>query len=69
MSWLTSLVGRNPLMLSRWVLCWIVVGMVCGLFAGLYWNVLQWCTHGLRQFEGPSWLTDKSGGEGRSSPW
>ncbi len=54
--WLTSLQARNPLTLSAWVLCWVLVGTVCGLFAGLYWNVLEWLTHGLRQFEGLSLL-------------
>jgi hypothetical protein len=35
---LFGLVKRNPLMLSRWVICWALIGIVCGLFAGLYWN-------------------------------
>ncbi len=26
------------------------------MFAGLYWNVLELLTHGLRQFEGPTLL-------------
>lgn len=53
MPWLTSLAGRNPLTLSRWVLCWVLVGMACGLFAGLYWNILELLTHELRQIQGP----------------
>ncbi|MBW4474360.1 MAG: chloride channel protein [Stenomitos rutilans HA7619-LM2] len=53
---LNSLVQRNPLTLSRWVLRWLVVGVVCGLFAGVYWNLLEWLTHGLRHFEGASLL-------------
>jgi H+/Cl- antiporter ClcA len=43
-------------MISRWVLCWALVGTVCGLFAGLYWNILELMTHVLEQFEGPSLL-------------
>ncbi len=43
-------------MISRWVLCWAMVGIVCGLFAGLYWNILQLMTHALEQFEGASLL-------------
>ena len=43
-------------MISRWVLCWAMVGIVCGLFAGLYWNILQLMTHALEQFEGTSLL-------------
>ena len=54
--WLASLAERNPLTLSRWVLCWVTVGTVCGLFAGLYWSVLELVSHRLRQFEGPSLL-------------
>ena len=53
---LFGLVERNPLMLSRWVLCWALVGTVCGLFAGLYWNILELITHVLEQLEGPSLL-------------
>ncbi len=53
---LFGLVKRNPVMISRWVLCWALVGTVCGLFAGLYWNILELMTHALEQFEGPSLL-------------
>ena len=53
---LFGLVKRNPLMISRWVLCWAFVGTVCGLFAGLYWNVLELMTHILEQFHGLSLL-------------
>jgi H+/Cl- antiporter ClcA len=53
---LFGLVKRNPLMLSRWVIRWAVVGTACGLFAGLYWNILELLTHVLEQFHGPSLL-------------
>ncbi len=53
---LSGLVKRNPLMISRWVLRWTVVGTASGLFAGLYWSVLEHLAHGLRQFQGPSLL-------------
>lgn len=47
-----DLVKRNPLMISRTVLRWALIGTVCGIFAALYWNVLEMLTHALRQFEG-----------------
>lgn len=53
---LFGLVRRNPLMISRWVLRWAVVGTVCGLFAALYWNVLELITHQLQRFNGLSLL-------------
>lgn len=53
---LFGLVKRNPLMISRWVFCWVVVGTVSGLFAGLYWNVLELLTHQLQRFTGLSLL-------------
>ncbi len=53
---LFGIVKRNPLMLSRWVLRWALVGTVCGIFAGLYWNILELITHVLERFEGPSLL-------------
>jgi H+/Cl- antiporter ClcA len=43
-------------MISRWVLRWAGVGTVCGLFAALYWNVLELITHGLQRFNGLSLL-------------
>jgi H+/Cl- antiporter ClcA len=43
-------------MLSSWVLCWTIVGTVCGLFAGLYWNILELMTRVLEQFNGPNLL-------------
>ncbi len=53
---LVGLVKRNPLMISGWVLRWAMLGSVCGIFAALYWNVLELITHVLRQFEGRSLL-------------
>lgn len=53
---LFGLVKRNPVMLSRWVIRWAVVGTACGLFAGLYWYILELITHALEQFTGPSLL-------------
>ncbi|HEY9726019.1 MAG TPA: chloride channel protein [Chroococcales cyanobacterium] len=53
---LFGLVKRNPLMISHWVLRWVVVGTACGLFAGLYWNILELMTGVLERFEGPSLL-------------
>lgn len=56
LSQLFGLVRRNPLMISRWVLGWAGVGTVCGLFAALYWNVLELITHALQRFNGLSLL-------------
>lgn len=53
---LSGLVKRNPLTISRWVFCWALVGTVCGIFAGLYWNVLELMTAAPEKFEGPSLL-------------
>ncbi|HEY9604602.1 MAG TPA: chloride channel protein [Allocoleopsis sp.] len=53
---LFGIVKRNPLMLSHWVLRWVIVGTACGLFAGLYWNILELMTGVLEKFEGPSLL-------------
>ncbi|MBP5975628.1 chloride channel protein [Brasilonema sp. CT11] len=47
---------RHPFMISRWVLSWAIVGTFCGLFAGLYWNLLELMTHGLQRFQGLSLL-------------
>jgi len=57
---LSSVAVRNPLVISHWVLRWAIVGIVSGLFAALYWNVLALMTHGLQVFEGPSSLSEKS---------
>jgi H+/Cl- antiporter ClcA len=31
---------RNPLVFTRWVLLWVALGIVCGLFASIYWIIL-----------------------------
>lgn len=54
--WLSRLSARNPLTLSRWVVCWAAIGVGSGLFAGLYWHVLELLTHVLRSFQGLSLL-------------
>ncbi|MGV0025990.1 chloride channel protein [Phormidesmis priestleyi] len=54
--WVSRLLARNPLTLSRWVFCWAAIGIGSGLFAGLYWNVLELLTHFLRSFHGISLL-------------
>ncbi|MBD2340295.1 chloride channel protein [Calothrix sp. FACHB-156] len=56
LSQLFGLARRNPLMISRWVLCWAAVGAASGIFAGLYWNVLELFIHKLQRFEGLSLL-------------
>ncbi|WP_208821759.1 chloride channel protein [Tolypothrix sp. PCC 7910] len=56
LSQLFGLARRNPLMISRWVLCWAAVGTASGIFAGLYWNVLELIVHKLQRFEGLSLL-------------
>lgn len=43
---------RHPLMISRWVLRWAFVGTVCGLFAGLYWNILVVLMEASHRFQG-----------------
>lgn len=55
-SWIRSLSERNPLTISRWVICWIAIGVASGLFAGLYWSILELLTHELRSFQGASLL-------------
>lgn len=55
-SWISKLARRNPLTISKWVLLWAIVGVVCGLFAALYWLVLEWITHRLEVFTGTSLL-------------
>ncbi|MEH2113308.1 chloride channel protein [Nostoc sp.] len=53
---LFGLVKRNPLMISQWLILWVAVGIAGGLFAALYWNVLEFLTHQLQRFEGFSLL-------------
>jgi H+/Cl- antiporter ClcA len=47
---------KNPFNISRWVLLWAIIGVVCGLFAAFYWLVLESITHRLEVFTGPSLL-------------
>lgn len=47
---------KNPFNISRWVLLWALIGVVCGLFAAFYWLVLESITHRLEGFTGPSQL-------------
>jgi len=54
-AWIAAELRRNPLTI-RWVLLWSVLGLVCGLFAALYWLVLEWMIHGLEAFTGYSLL-------------
>jgi len=51
-----SRLARNPLVLSHLVLPWIIVGIVSGLLAGLYWNILGLMTRSLQVYEGSSLL-------------
>ncbi|HLO48347.1 MAG TPA: chloride channel protein [Kamptonema sp.] len=53
---LSGILKRNPLMISRWILRWAIVGTVCGLFAALYWNVLEVMIQFLERFQGPALL-------------
>lgn len=53
---LFKLIQRNPFTLSRWVILWATLGIVCGLFASLYWIVLAWMTHRFEQLTGPTLL-------------
>lgn len=53
---LSRLAERNPLVISHLVLRWTIVGIVCGLFGGLYWYILELMTQRLEVFKGPSLL-------------
>lgn len=55
-NYLVALAKRNPFTLSRWIICWSLIGVGSGLFAGLYWNLLELLTHILRSFNGMSLL-------------
>lgn len=48
--------NQNPLTLSRWVLLWAILGIVCGLFGALYWIVLAGMIHSFEQSSGPALL-------------
>lgn len=47
---------QNPITLTRSVLVWALLGIVCGLFAATYWIVLSHLIDGLEQLNGPSLL-------------
>lgn len=47
---------QNPITLTRSVLLWAMLGIVCGLFAALYWIVLSHLIEGLEQVNGLSLL-------------
>lgn len=51
-SQLFGLTRRSPFMISRWVLRWVLVGIVGGLFAALYWNILELLTHAQQKVPG-----------------
>ncbi|WP_073073609.1 chloride channel protein [Phormidesmis priestleyi] len=51
---LSALTERNPLTLSRWLLCWVAIGVGSGLLAGIYWHVLEYLTQFLSTFQGLS---------------
>lgn len=42
----------NPTTLSRSVLLWAALGIICGLFAASYWIVLSYIMQGFEQFSG-----------------
>lgn len=54
LAWFRGLSKRNPLTLSRWLVCWAAVGIVCGGFASLYWILLEAVTHWFRGIQGIS---------------
>ncbi|HIK14858.1 MAG TPA: chloride channel protein [Leptolyngbyaceae cyanobacterium M33_DOE_097] len=47
---------HSPITLTRSVLLWAALGIVCGLFAAAYWIVLFHLMHGFEQFSGLSLL-------------
>lgn len=55
-SWLYDLMNYNPVTGSRWIFCWALVGICSGLFAALYWHILESFTHLLNSFQGLSLL-------------
>lgn len=48
--------NKNPFTLTRFVLLWAALGIICGLFASIYWIVLAWMIQGFEQFNGWSLL-------------
>ena len=43
---------HNPITLTRSVLLWAVLGIICGLFAATYWLVLSHLMQGFEHFSG-----------------
>ncbi len=54
--WLHRLAAQNPLFVTPLVLLWTIVGVVSGVFAGLYWCVLDRMTRVLQVYQGVSLL-------------
>ncbi len=55
--------NQNPFTVTRSVLLWAALGIVCGVFASLYWIVLSHLMQGFEHFEGFSllWVMPISG--------
>lgn len=53
---IAGLAMHNPLVISKQVFCWAFLGVGSGILAAMFWNVLEFMTHGLRTFEGLSLL-------------
>lgn len=43
----------NPFLFSRLFFLWVLIGLVGGIIAGVYWIVLEHLTHTLALFQGP----------------
>ncbi|TGK10286.1 chloride channel protein [Leptospira fletcheri] len=46
---------KNPFMLSRWSLLYVLLGLFGGLFAALFWKTLEYLTVFIGKLEGP-WI-------------
>ncbi|NJW54401.1 chloride channel protein, partial [Salinimicrobium sp. CDJ15-91] len=42
----------NPFVFSRHFFLWVILGIIGGLIAGVYWIILEFMMHGLAIFEG-----------------
>lgn len=49
-------IRQTPFNITRLVLLWAALGIVCGLFASAYWIVLSHLIEGFEHFNGPSLL-------------
>jgi H+/Cl- antiporter ClcA len=54
--WFDNFSPKNSFTLSRWLICWILIGIGSGLFAGLYWTALEFLSHYLHLFHSNSLL-------------